>query len=98
MLFRSDPAGSITVDMPGNTPLLVQGVAKKAVFALKADNFAQASDGGVVQTDTSGAVPTPNALGIGSRLDNQGHLNGTIRSLAYYPNRLANATLQALTS
>jgi hypothetical protein len=98
-LTAFSPSGSIQVDMGGNTPLLTQGVAKKAAWALKTNDFAQASDGGAVNTDTSGAMPTPNSFGIGYRISApSNYLNGTIKRIAFYPRRLANTELQGITS
>ncbi len=98
-LTAYNPSGSIQVDMSGNTPLLTQGVAKKAAWALKTNDFAQASDGGSVNTDTSGAMPAPNVFGLGYRVSSPGgYLNGTIARIAYYPRRLANTELQGITS
>jgi hypothetical protein len=52
-----------------------------------------------VQTDTSGSVPTVNRLIIGDLRGNSifAKLNGTISQLLYYPKRLPNSQLQALT-
>jgi hypothetical protein len=93
-----DSAGNLVVDMGGNTPLLSQGIFKKSAFALKANDFAQASDGGAVNSDTSGAMPTPNAFGIGNDLVAGSVLNGTIKRISYYNRRLANTELQGITS
>jgi len=98
-LTAYDAAGNLVADIPGNTPLLVQGVAKKSAFALKTNDFAQVSDGGAVQTDTLGAMPVPNTFGIGFDIAlNINRLNGTIARIAFYPRRLANTELQGITS
>ena len=65
--------------------------------AFKTNDFAICVDGQTVVTDTTGAMPSPaNTLRIGQR-GSVGHVNGHIKKLAYYPKRLSNATLQALT-
>jgi hypothetical protein len=98
-LTSFDPSGNIQVDMGGNSPPLVQGVFKKSAFALKLNDFAQSSDGGAVQTDVTGVMPNPNSLGLGFRISSSDtYLNGRIRKIAYYPLRLSNTNLQALTS
>jgi hypothetical protein len=45
---------------------------------------------------TSGTLPTPTQISIGSRLSGN-YINTTISRLAYWPTRLPNATIQALT-
>ena len=98
-LTTYDNAGNLVTDIKGNTPLLSQGVFKKAAFALKTDNFAQVSDGGSLNVDTAGAIATPNVLGIGFDIGFvNNYLNGTIKKIAYYPHRLTNAQLQGLTT
>ena len=68
--------------------------------AYKINDFAGSLNGGAVQTDTSGAVQTSfAALNIGYLISGfPFYLNGHIRRIAYYPVRLTNAQLQALTS
>jgi len=70
----------------------------KMVGAYKVNDFAGAKDGGTVQTDTSGTVPSGIVqLGIGNRLSGP-YMNGHIRTIAYYNTRLSNAQLQQLTA
>ena len=64
-------------------------------FAYKANDFAISGNGGAPSTDTSGAVPSVNQMTIGGPTFFQ--CNGTIKRFAYFPTRLANSTLQALT-
>jgi len=72
---------------------------RRMALAYKASDFAGVRDGGVVATGASGAVPAVNFLNIGSTSPaNTETLNGTIRKIAFYPARLTNAQLQALTS
>jgi hypothetical protein len=68
----------------------------KQAIAYKVDDFAYTTNGASVVTDTSGAIPSVNRLGIGLT-GTQNFLNGTIRRIAYYPVRVTNAQLQALT-
>jgi hypothetical protein len=52
-----------------------------------------------VSTDTSASlVPSPNVLGIGRDYGTNGYMNGWMRRLAFYPRRLTNAELQALSA
>lgn len=68
-------------------------------IAYKANDFAASLNGAVANTDTSGDLPTSSeitALCIGS-FNSTGRINSTISKIAYYPVRLTNAQLQALT-
>ena len=67
---------------------------------LKENNFA-ASSNGVLGTDTDGLMPltATTTLNIGAEIAGASRIyNGHIKSIQYYPLRLSNAQLQALTS
>ena len=90
--------GGVAQANPTNSAIS-SGVTVKTALAYKTDDFALATNGGTVATDTSGSVPTVNRLDIGwfsGTSANQA--NGHIRSIRYYPVRLSNAQLQALTA
>jgi hypothetical protein len=53
-------------------------------------------NGGTVATNASYAAPTVTQLQIGNQLG-AGYLNGYLRTLTYYPSRLSDAQLRALT-
>lgn len=72
----------------------VTGIA----YAYKDNDFAASRNGGTVVTDTSGALPSPTILGIGGNTAGSLFLSGHIRSIKYYPTRLSNAQLQALST
>jgi len=67
-------------------------------YAYKANDFAASRNGGTVATDTSGTLPTPTVLGIGSNSANALFLSGHIRSAQYYPFRASDTQLQALST
>jgi hypothetical protein len=75
------------------TGLATSAAKWSAAYGL--NSFASASNGAVAVTDSSGTVPTVNRLQIGIGFGAQ--YNGTISRLTYWPQRLPNATLQALT-
>jgi len=79
------PTGAI----PANTPV-------KTSFSYRANDFAASGNGLTAVTDSSGTVPLLDRLFVGADLGN--YINGHIRSLRYYPERLSNATLQALST
>jgi len=69
----------------------------KTAFAYKLNDYAISGNGAAVATDTSSAVPTIDQVLLGN--DNEGRrLNGHLRRIAYFPRRLQNAELQALTA
>jgi hypothetical protein len=73
------------------------GIAFKLSGAYKANDFASSLSGASAATDSFGVVPVVTAAyfgnGAGTVLGQQ-----YIRKLSYYPKRLTNAQLQALTS
>jgi hypothetical protein len=79
-----------------NTPGVNSG---KVAFAYKQNDAASSLNSGTALTDTSCVLPVVNQFAIGGRLDSGfRYLNGHIRKIAFYPLRLANAQLQALTT
>jgi hypothetical protein len=79
----------------------VYGTTAKQAVAYKVNDFAMSANGAAVGVDTSGTVPVVDRLGLGGSLvtgGSLGYLNGTIKQIAFYPRRLANAELQAITS
>ena len=70
----------------------------KAAITYKVDDFVGIKSGGSLVTDTSGGVPAPNKMDIGTELSGLSSINGYIQRIAYYPTRLADAQLQALTA
>lgn len=68
----------------------------KIASAAAADNFGYSFNGGVAVQDSSGAMPvSPNRMEIGNRLGAL-YINGTIRRLCFWPARLPEATLEAI--
>jgi hypothetical protein len=72
-------------------------VPSRAAYAYKVNDFAASANGSSVATDTSGTLPEVNALWIGQRASGNA-LGGCIRKISYYPQRISNTALQALTS
>ena len=77
---------------------LSAGSLFKAASAYKVDSFNSSVNGALGTEDTSGNLPTVVAISIGGRSNSTLFTNGHIQRIAYYPVRLANATLQALTT
>jgi hypothetical protein len=70
--------------------------SRRISYAYAVNNFGANIDGGTVQTDLSGTLPTTSTLNIGT-ISGGNHFGGTIRRLTYWPQRLPNSTLQAIT-
>jgi len=67
-------------------------------MAYQANSFAFSIGGALPDSDTSGTVPTVDRMILGNIPGGTTTLNGTIRRLTYWPQRLANSTLQSITS
>jgi hypothetical protein len=88
-------ASSAQADLDAGT--IVANVNFKLAAEYKVNDFAVVEDGGTVQTDTSGQPPVVDRMTIGNNQANN-YMNGTIKSIRYWPTRLTNAQLQAITS
>ena len=81
-----------------NSGALSGGPSGVTALAYSLNDFAQSTRGGVALTDNSGLLPTVSQMNIGTSHASIQSLNGRISSITYYPQRLANEQLQALTS
>jgi hypothetical protein len=71
--------------------------SQKASVAYKVNDFAFSTGGSAIASDTSAILPIVNQAEIGFG-QGSNYANGTIKKLAFYPERLSDAQLQALTS
>lgn len=89
------------VNLNGTNGQTVDGVfpSAKVAAAFKAGDYAFSPNGLPVTTSTAANVPVVSRLDIGNdaTLSTSGAANGTIKRIAFYPLRLSNAQLQALT-
>lgn len=76
---------------------MYNNVSGKVSYVYKTNDYAISGNGAAVATDTVALVPTTNQFYIGGDSSSRS-LNGTIKKIAYYPRRLSNTQLQALTS
>jgi hypothetical protein len=76
---------------------VVTSVAQRIAVAYKTANYGYVLNGGSVATDGSALVNSPTQMAIGHTA-NVNQLNGHIRRIVYYPQRLPNTTLQRLTA
>ena len=70
----------------------------KLAGAYATNDFASSLNGSVPATDTTGTLPAVTTLTLGRRADGANILNGHLRRITYYPRRLSNAELQAITA
>jgi hypothetical protein len=104
-LWRSDTSrlyGAVRVGAVDQADVGTTGVTQTNVnkigFAYATNDFAASVNGGAPSTDTLGAVPSGlTTLRIG-RSSGTDFLNGYLRRITYYPRRLSNAELQAITA
>ncbi len=77
----------------------VAGTQVKFASAIAVNSAVSAWNGVLGDLDTALTMPVGiNQLRIGAMVTGAQNLNGTIRSITYYPRRLSNTELQALTS
>lgn len=75
------------------------GTTYKAAFAYKANDLAACVNGGAITSQATATIPTVTGLGIGNNgYDTAAPYFGWVRRLTYYPQRLPNTQLQALTT
>lgn len=113
-IFRNNttPLGSVQIITAGSAQVLVPLIDNdgsnlidineegRYVASWKKDDFASSRNGRTPETDASVTIPAVNQFWIGT-LNNDGILfswNGTITCIAYYPKRITNTELQALTT
>jgi hypothetical protein len=108
MLFGVNTVGSANVmylyTLANGSPqvdlqLALTSGSYKTSYAYKVNDFALCLNGSSASTDGSGILSySVNQMWIGSRFNSGQHQNGTIKKIAYYPIRVTNAQLQALTT
>jgi hypothetical protein len=103
LVYRGANTGGFSVNASGTAQAdLFTGGALANILtmqagAYKVNDFAASVNGLAVATDVSGLIPSGvNKLDIGQ--SSGAPLNGTISKIAYYPLRVTNGNLQALTS
>jgi hypothetical protein len=73
---------------------IVANTAYKLSGAWNTNLCAAAKDGGTVGTDNTATIPTPTQLRIGS--DGTNYASAWVQKILYYPQRLINAEVQAI--
>ena len=94
--FRISPDNQNYADI--NSGTIVSGTFHKIASSYAENDFAASLDGASVVVDTSGQLDgQADRITIGDRSVSNSKLNGHIKKLAFFPQRLSNATLQAMT-
>lgn len=96
LIFAVRDGNVVQAQLQLNTSDTNVGQFYKIAASYKLNDFAGSFDGNTVVTDLSGTIPTVTQASLGSGIT--GHLNGHIKRIAYYPRRLADAQLAAITS
>lgn len=95
--FAAVSGGAVSADLFSSA--LSAGSTVKLVAAYAVNDFALCANGGSVGTDTSGVLPVGvTTLRLGKYVGALGFLNGYLRRITYYPRRLSNTELQAITA
>jgi hypothetical protein len=78
---------------------ITQNATFKLSTAYATNDFAASLNGAAAVTDTSGTVPSGQTTArIGSNVSSANFINGYLRRVSFFPRRLANAELQAITA
>lgn len=93
-------AGYVSGVAQWSVPGAVYSAGQTSVIAAayKENDFSAAYSGTLGSADTSGGVPNVTQLHIGMNRGGGSPLNGHISRIAYYPIRLSNASLQAMSA
>lgn len=98
-LHGSLTTASVSLFNTGSAIGTTAGVVHKSIIAGTTNDRASCTNGGTVNSNTTaGSNPTVDRAHIGNRSDGARPLCGYVRRVAYWPSRLANATLQTLTA
>jgi len=88
--------GGVTQAALGASGYVATAINKYA-FAYKTNDFARSINNSAISADASGTIPDVNQMFIGSERGSS-ILNGHILRISYYPSRLSNEKLKAITS
>lgn len=96
--LTTSPDGVVQTRMTVVGKPIPPGALAKAAFSFMPGESALSVNGSAVLKGTIDLMPTPSTLYLGSTGNGQQFLNGHLRAIRYYPRRLTDAELQALTT
>ena len=97
MVAFGSSGGSTQFNINSGAGTWISPAAGKGALALKVNDFAASANGNPVQLDLSGVIPSVDRLLIGTaHIDNK--VNGSIKRITYWPQRLPDSTLQTITN
>lgn len=79
-------------------PSVAVGSYPKIAVGYAANNCLFSANGSIGTVDTSVTLPTVNRLEIGSYAGGAGNINSTIKRILYFPKRLSDSNMQAITT
>ena len=98
---NADTSARLDVAVGGTSSAFVNagtfGLSNLTASCYRLNDFAVSLNGLTPVTDTLGPVPSVSRINIGSYADATFQLNGTIKRLVYWGQRLPNNVLQAIT-
>lgn len=98
--FRSSSrtGGVVDLDNSITSPVIADGAVAKTAFVIATDDSNKALNGTLGTPDTSVTVPPVSRMRLGSNPFANNDLNGHLQRILYYPRRLTNTEIQALTT
>jgi hypothetical protein len=92
-------SGTFQGSAPSSVSTITTGQQYKLSFAYNTNDLAGSRDGGAVGTDTSALIPVVDRMFIGAGPTGAfEYFGGHIRKISFYPSRISDAQLQALTT
>ena len=89
--------GAATQADVGAGPVIPGGAPFATAASYRLNSINLATSGQIGTEDTSATIPTPDRMFIAQNFASTQQVNGHIRRLTYWPTRLANTTIQAIT-
>jgi hypothetical protein len=89
--------GGVTQADVGAGPVISGGARYATAASYRLNSINLATNGQIGTEDATATIPTPDRMFIGQNFASTQQVNGTIRRLTFFPQRLPNSTLQAIT-
>jgi hypothetical protein len=97
LTIRKDNAAQ-TGPLTYSSTSTLTGIFYKMMYGYQTNDVTAVMSGGATSTDTTVLLPVVDRMYIGAGWAGGGQLNGTIKKIAYYPKRISNTNIVALTS